>query len=567
MNKVATSLLIPSFCVLLSLSASSVAAEESSEINALRNEISQLRSKSQKLEKQLEDFEKRLGTPSAGDVKEGTALDKALSDAKSRSSVSPAESEKSQTSSDTAVAKSGGVSPKRPSDYASLQLPGAKARLTDLSFVPLVAAGTTSANEEELSELQAGGHDPKRRGFTLQQAEISVGGVVDPFFRVESHFVFLEGEGVETEEAFIATTSLPYGLELKGGVHLTEFGLLNPTHAHAWDWIDQPVINGRLFGGDGQRAPGARISALLPLPWSSELTLGMQEARGETMVSFRGGELSGAHAHAEEAVGDEHAHGKAVNSSLSHEVEDGVVEEEHNGTSEDAHEEDVALEDAHEEEEHADELDMSAIGLRPAGEFDTTSFNDFVYLARLDNFFELTEETGLKLGFSGLYGPNATGKDAETYIYGADVLVKWVPENNFRGYPFVKWQSEVMGRSYDADPVLADDGDLLLGEDTLRDWGFYSQLLYGFSPGWAAGTRVEWAGGSTESVGGRDSDPTRADRLRLSPLLAYKPSEFSRIRLQYNYDQSDALVDDNEHSVWLGFDMLIGTHPAHKYGQ
>jgi hypothetical protein len=99
----------------------------------------------------------------------------------------------------------------------------------------------------------------------------------------------------------------------------------------------------------------------------------------------------------------------------------------------------------------------------------------------------------------------------------------------------------------------------------LRDWGFYSQLLYGFTHPWAAGARVEWVSGHGESVGGRANDPTRDDRLRVSPLLQYQPSEFSRIRLQYNFDHSTALPGETASTVWIGLELLFGAHPAHQW--
>ena len=63
----------------------------------------------------------------------------------------------------------------------------------------------------------------------------------------------------------------------------------------------------------------------------------------------------------------------------------------------------------------------------------------------------------------------------------------------------------------------------------------------------------------------RADDPLRADRLRLSPLLLFHPTEFSRLRLQYNYDDSDALRGGDAHTVWVGAEILYGTHGAHKY--
>jgi len=55
----------------------------------------------------------------------------------------------------------------------------------------------------------------------------------------------------------------------------------------------------------------------------------------------------------------------------------------------------------------------------------------------------------------------------------------------------------------------------------------------------------------------------RAQRWRLSPNLTWYPTEFSKIRLQYNYDKRSGIGSD--HSVWLQFEFLLGAHAAHKF--
>ena len=192
------------------------------------------------------------------------------------------------------------------------------------------------------------------------------------------------------------------------------------------------------------------------------------------------------------------------------------------------------------------------------------SLKDLLYSVRWENFWNVSDTVGAKLGFSGGFGPNATGPDGYTEIYGTDLKVRWRPTDNFRGWPFFLWQSEVMARDYTADSNPAFD----LPRETLHDWGLYTQALYGFYYGWAAGLRYEYASGSGESVGpyaGREADPFRDDRHRISPLLVWQPSEFSRIRLQYNYDRADHLEHKDANSVWLGVEFLYGAHPAHKY--
>ena len=60
------------------------------------------------------------------------------------------------------------------------------------------------------------------------------------------------------------------------------------------------------------------------------------------------------------------------------------------------------------------------------------------------------------------------------------------------------------------------------------------------------------------------NDPLRDNRTRISPLLIRQLSEFSRLRLQYNYDKADH-VGRAEHSIWLGVEVALGKHAAHKF--
>ena len=390
----------------------------------------------------------------------------------------------------------------------SRQVGATRFRLIDVSLDALFAAGSSTEREASIQQLQGGDHDPRKRGFTVQQAELSLTGAVDPYLTGEAHIIYLidpkvGDTRVELEEAFLTTQSLPYGLQLKAGQFFTEFGQINSQHPHQWDWLDQPVINTRLFGPDGLRQAGVRLGWLTPLPWYSQLYVGAQNANGEIASSF----LSN----------------KAF-------------------------------------------FEERPIGGRPFVQRDVRNLADLLYLLRWENSWNLGETVTTKFGLSGLFGPNATGSDGHTRIYGTDIKLTWHPTTSFRGWPFFLWQSEAMGRDYVADRFS--DGVIDLPRRTLQDWGFYTQALYGFSYGWAAGLRYEYASGSGASVlafDGRTHDPFRDDRHRISPLLAWHPSEFSRLRLQYNYDRADHLDNQDAHSVWLGVEFLYGAHPAHKY--
>jgi hypothetical protein len=205
------------------------------------------------------------------------------------------------------------------------------------------------------------------------------------------------------------------------------------------------------------------------------------------------------------------------------------------------------------------------------------------------NGVDLSDTVSAQLGGSFMVGPNASGRNGETYLYGGDLVIKWRPLDAERGWPFVSFQGEITGRTYDADgfslavpplECLDEDGcedvALRVGDETLHDWGFYAQLLWGFRRNWAAGVRVEHATASGDDFDLEETfalgepaysspslDPWRDDRTRLSPLLVFHPSEFSRLRLQANYDWTQALQDGL--SVWAGIELSFGAHPAHAY--
>ena len=114
-------------------------------------------------------------------------------------------------------------------------------------------------------------------------------------------------------------------------------------------------------------------------------------------------------------------------------------------------------------------------------------------------------------------------------------------------------------------------GQPVLAADTLRDHGGYLYGLVGWENGFACGLRCEYASGSEPSylgagAFGREADAFRTDRLRISPLMQYQLSQTSRMRLQYNYDDSDD-SSDRVHSFWLGFEILLGRQPPSRTGR
>ncbi|MBI3328857.1 MAG: hypothetical protein HYZ81_19405 [Nitrospinae bacterium] len=367
----------------------------------------------------------------------------------------------------------------------------------DISIDGLFAAAAST--EDDFERLFSGAHDPTQRGFTLQNLELTLSGAVDPYFRGDVHLVYQidrKGEStMEVEEAYLTSLSLPYNLQLKAGQFFTQFGRLNPTHPHTWDFADQPLVNGRMFGGDGLRNPGMQFSYLLPLPFYMEAMTTVQDSQGETAFSFRS------------TPGEEELFG------------------------------------------------------RPLRERKVRGLDDMLWVPRLRTSFNLSDTQTLLLGTSVAAGPNASGLHTRTNIYGLDLYWRWKPLDNFNGWPFLSFQTEGMFREYQAGRVLDEmSGDLLLPRRTLNDWGMYAQILWGFFPRWVAGMRFDYVEGNGDA---RD-DPHRDRRLRYSPNITFYPSEFSKWRLQYNFDDEPDR-GRHDHTVTLQYEFLIGTHGAHTF--
>src|SRR5256885_11598482 len=104
-------------------------------------------------------------------------------------------------------------------------------------------------------------------GFTAQEVELAFSAIVDPYFKGEIYLTIPNLEGIEVEEAFVTTTSLPWNLQIKGGSFRSAFGRQNGQHLHVQDFTRRPLINAAFLGADGMRGPRLQVSWLAPLPF------------------------------------------------------------------------------------------------------------------------------------------------------------------------------------------------------------------------------------------------------------------------------------------------------------
>lgn len=378
---------------------------------------------------------------------------------------------------------------------AAASRPGAA--YMNAGFDVLANAGWVSTPDVE--EVQRGGHDPSQRGFSIRNAELALDGAVDPYFKGFASIVLMtdadEGTEIELEEACALSSRLPGGMQVKAGRFFAEFGRQNNQHPHSWAFVDQPLVLNRMFGEDGLRQNGVRLSWLAPSDHYTEVLLGVFNGQGGDAYSFR-------YRGEPDADGVDRLYGRATTDR----------------------------------------------GLDGGG--------DLLFVPRVTTSFDLSESQTLVLGASAAAGPNDTSADAYTLVYGGDAFWKWKPADASGGWPFVTWQSEAIGRRFDAGA----DSAAGLPAETLHDWGLYSQVQWGFVQRWSLGVRGEYVTG--DGSVSEDASAERPTESRGAPNITWYPSEFSKLRLQYDHLWQEHGQED---AVWLQVEFMLGAHAAHKF--
>ena len=435
-----------------------------------------------------------IPTEDASVVATGATTPPVQSGAVNANGVAIPTTDSSVVSTDTTISSSGaGGSLTQP-----ITIGGGGKNYMNISLDGLFALAYSSARD--LSHIEVGDHDPQQRGFNARNIELAVDGAVDPYFEGFANIVFkLDNDNetdVEVEEAFMQTTSLPWGLQVKGGQFFAPFGRINPTHPHTWDFVDAPLVHGLFLGPDGLRGVGAQVSWTLPLPWYSQALVAVQNGRGSTGFSFRNPGENGLF------------FGRTT-------------------------------------------TDRELRGLQ-----------DLVWEPRFENSFNLSDTQTVLFGVSGAFGSNETGANSRTQIYGGDLLYKWKSVRAEGGFPFVKWQTEAMYRRFEAGRGI---DEMFPVAETFHDWGMYSQLVWGFRKGWTAGLRGDYMHMSDSAF---TDDLGRQSRSRIAANLTWYPTEFSKLRLEYNHDWLEAnafFPSRDADSVFLQFEFILGAHGAHKF--
>ena len=402
---------------------------------------------------------------------------------------------------DTSVVTSTPETISSTSSGASLTQPitiGGGKNYMNISFDGMFALAYSSARD--LDHVEVGDHDPQQRGFNARNIELAFDGAVDPYFEGFANIVFKLDNDNQTQVE-------------------VEEAFLQTT--------DLP-FNLQLKGGQFFAAFG-RINPTHPHTWDFAddplvhgLFLGPDGLRGV------GGQISWTLPtpwYSQLLLGVQNGRG-GTGFSFRNPGDNGIFFD------------------------------------RITTDREMRGLEDFVWIPRWENSVDLSPTQVVLAGVSGAFGSNETGANARTQIYGADFLYKWKSAHAEGGFPFVKWQTEVMYRRFEAGRGVDESFPVA---ETFHDWGIYSQVLWGFKKGWVAGVRGDYVDMQDSKF---TDDLDRQSRSRISADLTWYPTEFSKIRLQYNHDFIDDtffLAGRDVDSIFFQFEFILGAHGAHKF--
>jgi hypothetical protein len=374
--------------------------------------------------------------------------------------------------------------------------------------ISLILAGNYTSLSEDPEKWQIAGFIPSggevgpgERSFNLGESELVLTSNVDPYFSATLIAAITPEDEIEIEEAFFRTLSLPAGFSAKGGRFFSGVGYLNEVHAHAWDFIDQPLVYQAMFGNQ-MAQDGLQVKWLAPTDLFVELGAeagngqafpGTRRNRnglnGTTLIAHVGGDLGNS------------ASWRLGASWMDLRAEDRMYED-------------------------VNDLDESVL-----------------------NAF--------------------TGK-SRTWV--ADAVLKWSPYGNVTRQQ-LKLQGEYFHRKETGELAFDVEGLGLTDVFSSEQSGWYLQSVYQFRPRWRIGVRYDALDSGSPLIGLVDSIvlPQEAFPVllaanpdRITTMLDWSPTEFSRLRVQYSWD--DARDEgERDRQFRLQYIYGIGAHGAHKY--
>ncbi len=313
--------------------------------------------------------------------------------------------------------------------------------------------------------------------------------------------------GFALEEAYFTTRRLPAGFQLKAGKFLSGFGRINEQHTHYWDFADRPLNYLSFFGISGLNEKGAQLLWLAPM--DTYLQFGLEVLQGENGSSF------GSHGY--------------------------------------------------------NDVDKT-VTVKTAGEPNA-------YVGFIRNSFDIGNLTVL-ISASGAGGKcrvnsglDTRGEEGyalhgSTLVGGGSLLLKYQWDSTRS----ISLQTEYLYREMDAARYQKDSADQVAKYDlTRKQSGLYAQLVLKPLKRWRAGVRYDLMDRNRIQTDDPSAIAPPEGLCRYTGMLEFNPTEFSRLRAQYNYDRSKYTEDGPgyhlrpNHEVILQFNLAIGAHGAHAF--
>ncbi len=134
-------------------------------------------------------------------------------------------------------------------------------------------------------------------GLSLQESEVSLQAVVDPYARAD-FFLAIGEEGIEVEEGYVTFPAVPGGFRVRAGRMRAAFGRTNTFHNHTLPWVDRPLVAFNLMGGSlkeadvGIKDAGVSVSRILPAQGGIFLEATGEVYRGDSGTLFQASQRS-----------------------------------------------------------------------------------------------------------------------------------------------------------------------------------------------------------------------------------------------------------------------------------
>lgn len=341
-------------------------------------------------------------------------------------------------------------------------------------------------------------------GFNLNYAELVISSSVDPFFTMDGIFHYSE-YGTEIDELFFTSTALGNGARIKGGKFNSNFGYINESHHHAYDFTDMPLVYESFLGKHGINEKGLQLQWTAPT--STYLMIGAEVLQGENEKMFG-------------------------NKTIGF-TEDGSISKYDTAPS------------------------LYIAYLKTSFDIDNTTVLAGLSYAKGSTRIDYSDDEENPYAISG-----------DSTLYGIDLTIKhYFDSYSYLSLQSEFLGRKIEGTLYSAIDTSVEPYTFTSQDMTKEQSGIYTQLIYAKDKNWKMGLRYETILQNDVILDGANSnEPNNLDKY--SAMIEYNTSEFARFRLQYNrnnalYDEDGEQQHIN--TIILQANISIGAHAAHSF--